>query len=405
MPKRAYQIKLNKKANFLGIGESKEKKWVLIANYRDPTVLKNKKVNDLCVNIGLSNCPNSSFADLYVNGDYVGNYLVCDKIEINKNRVNLEDDNGVLVELDNAYYNEEDYWFKSNRGTYYSIKEAYSEDPIVINNAMNSFKKALNKFQSELYSDNPSWEKISKMIDVESFAKYYLVNEFAENADSYFSSCYLYKDGENDVIHMGPIWDYDDAFGYSKTDARGENPMVDFTLMYACENDMRRLYIFPQFADLVDETYKNELKPLLDELNVKTLSKNIENSAKINAIRWSTINTYQTKVNELNTYIEKRKKYFNNRYLNNQIQYSTHIQSKGWKQAINSGVSGTEGKSLRLEGFRATVGNDLGEDVSISYRTHIQDIGWQDWKKDGQIAGTTGQCLRIEAIQILIEPK
>ena len=172
MPKRGYQIKLKSKANFLGIGTSKEKKWVLIANYQDPTLLKNKIMNDLGVNSGLSTCPNSEFADLYVNGDYVGNYLICDKIEINSKRINLKDKKGVLIELDNAYYGEENYKFVSKRGNHYVVKEAVSEDDDFLTmQAMNSFKYSLDAFEDELYSDAPSWQKISKMIDVESFAK------------------------------------------------------------------------------------------------------------------------------------------------------------------------------------------------------------------------------------------
>lgn len=90
MPKKPYQIKFDKKINLLGTGTAKAKKWVLIANYTDPTLLKNKIVNDLCVNSELSNIPNSQFIDLYIDGNYVGNYLLCDKIEIGKRKSKLE---------------------------------------------------------------------------------------------------------------------------------------------------------------------------------------------------------------------------------------------------------------------------------------------------------------------------
>ena len=401
MPKKSYQIKLNKKTNFLGIGNSKEKKWVLIANYQDPTLLKNKIMNDLCVKMGLSSCPNSDFADLYVNGEYVGNYLVCDKIEIKDNRVNLTDEKGLLIELDNAYYNDEDYWFKSKQNNYYSVKEAISEkNEEILLDAISSFRDAIDAFQTELYSDNASWERICQMIDVESFAKYYLINEFAENTDSYYSSCFLYKNGDNDVIHMGPTWDYDSAFGFSKGTSRGENPEVDFTLKYAYMNDMQRLYVFPQFASLVNEIYSSQLKPLLDEINVEEMSEKHKASTKINSFVWNSFNEYNNKKSYLNSFIEKRKNYYKNKYSNDKIEYTTHIQYKGWKHVKDSGISGTEGQSLRLEGFKATVGKGLGEKSSILYRTHVQDIGWQDWKKDGELSGTTGKNLRLEAIQL-----
>lgn len=100
---------------------------------------------------------------------------------------------------------------------------------------MQEFKKSLEKFEKTIYKEDVKWEEIEKLIDVNSFAKYYLVNEFAENSDTYYSSTYLYKDGANDVIHMGPTWDYDAAFGYQEFEARGRNPEVDFTLTYSTE--------------------------------------------------------------------------------------------------------------------------------------------------------------------------
>ena len=132
-----------------------------------------------------------------------------------------------------------------------AVKEAVSEDnDQVVTEAMNSFKNAINDLEVELYSSNPSWKRISGMIDVDSFVTYYLVNEFAINTDSYASSCFLYKDGDNDVIHMGPTWDYDAAFGYTV-----DSTEIDYTLNYASKNFMSALYKFPQFAKLVNEKY------------------------------------------------------------------------------------------------------------------------------------------------------
>lgn len=396
--KKAYQIKLNKKANFLGLGQDKAKKWVLLANYLDPTLLKNKIVDDVCVNAGLSQIPNATYADLYVNRDYVGNYLVCDKIEINDGRVNLTNEKGVLIELDNAYYKDEQYYFASKRGNYYTVKEAVSEDDdLMTRQAMNSFKQALDAFEDELYSSNPSWNKLSTMIDVDSFAKYYLINEFAQNTDSYYSSCYLYKDGDNDVIHMGPTWDYDQAFGYSTA---VNNPNYDYTLNKAWSNDMMALYNFPQFATRVNEIYVNNVKPALDKINVESMSSEFANSAKINTLVWSNSSIYESRKNQLNAYVENRKKYYESKYSNSQVEYSTHVENIGWTRCVSSGVSGTEGRSLRLEGLKIKAGNGYGQNVSVTYRTHIQDIGWQNWVSDGELSGTSGRSLRLEAVQI-----
>jgi uncharacterized protein YjdB len=82
------------------------------------------------------------------------------------------------------------------------------------------------------------------------------------------------------------------------------------------------------------------------------------------------------------------------------ISYRTHVQNIGWQGYVSDGaLSGTTGQALRLEAMNISLdrGNWTG---GIEYRTHVQNIGWQDWKKDGELTGTQGQALRLEAIQI-----
>lgn len=86
------------------------------------------------------------------------------------------------------------------------------------------------------------------------------------------------------------------------------------------------------------------------------------------------------------------------------VMYNTHIQDEGWENDFskkNGQMSGTSGKSLRLEAIKIKLDNP--ENVSIKYQTHVQDIGWQDWKKDGEISGTSGKSLRLEGIKIKLE--
>ena len=85
------------------------------------------------------------------------------------------------------------------------------------------------------------------------------------------------------------------------------------------------------------------------------------------------------------------------------VNYSTHVQNVGWQGAKKNGqVSGTSGKALRLEAItiKLTDKGYAGLSGGITYRTHVQNVGWQGWKKDGQASGTSGKALRLEAIQI-----
>lgn len=82
------------------------------------------------------------------------------------------------------------------------------------------------------------------------------------------------------------------------------------------------------------------------------------------------------------------------------IKYQTHVQDVGWQNWKSNGeMAGTTGRSLRLEGIKINL--DLnGYTGGIEYRTHVQNIGWQDKVADGEMLGTSGRSLRLEAIRI-----
>ena len=87
------------------------------------------------------------------------------------------------------------------------------------------------------------------------------------------------------------------------------------------------------------------------------------------------------------------------------VEYRTHVQDTGWQAYVADGdIAGTTGRSLRLEAlnirlnYLGTPGSELSG--SIEYRTHVQNIGWQNWVADGTLSGTTGSALRAEAISI-----
>ena len=83
-----------------------------------------------------------------------------------------------------------------------------------------------------------------------------------------------------------------------------------------------------------------------------------------------------------------------------QVSYRTHVQNDGWQDFVSNGeMSGTKGRSLRLEGIEIRLDNNtIGG--SVEYRTHVQNEGWQDYVADGAMSGTKGKSLRLEAIQV-----
>ena len=85
------------------------------------------------------------------------------------------------------------------------------------------------------------------------------------------------------------------------------------------------------------------------------------------------------------------------------VQYRTHVQNIGWQNYVQNGnTAGTSGQSLRLEAINIKLLN-TENNLSIKYQVHIQNIGWQSWKENGEMAGTSGQSLRLEAIRLSLD--
>lgn len=85
------------------------------------------------------------------------------------------------------------------------------------------------------------------------------------------------------------------------------------------------------------------------------------------------------------------------------VEYKTHVQNIGWQQNVLDGnMSGTSGRELRVEALNIKLIN-APSNAGITYRTHVQNIGWQSWKSNGEMAGTSGKSLRIEAIEIKLQ--
>ena len=83
------------------------------------------------------------------------------------------------------------------------------------------------------------------------------------------------------------------------------------------------------------------------------------------------------------------------------ITYQAHVENIGWQGSVADGdMAGTQGRSLQMEAMKIYLNNPEGVEGSVRYKAHVENIGWQDWVGNGEIAGTTGQDLRMEAIQM-----
>lgn len=219
-PKKPYRIKFDSKQKPLD-APAKAKKWTLINNYGDKTLMRNLLAFHISQQFGMPYTPYGQAVDVMLNGEYKGSYQLCDQIEVNKNRVNIDEmedtdisgealTGGYLWEID-AYAYEEKSWFNSNHNIPVTIKSP-DEDDITPEQSKYA-KDFFNAMEADVYGSHfadtvNGWRRL---LDAETFLKHFLVGELAGNTDTYWS-VYQYKKRGEDKIYTGPVWDFDIAF-------------------------------------------------------------------------------------------------------------------------------------------------------------------------------------------------
>lgn len=317
--KKGYQIKFGEKIPLLGMEAAK--KWVLLANASDDSMIRNRIAMDLAEGLEMPYTSQFRYVDLWIDGDYQGTYLAGEKVEIGSGRIPLKDEKGVVMEQDYAFYEEEDYWiYDELLDTHMSLKESVEEeDPEKIREAIASFQEALDEFLTYLYrtpQDQVTLDELSARIDVDSFAKYYLAVEYTLNREANHTSYYWYRDGEGDVLHLGPVWDFDTCMGNEDLGA-GEYYAHLYNYM------MNRLLACPAFSGRVEEIrrlYDGAFRNMPE--GVKAYEKEIASSAYMNYIRWNTLGgvnpkgfgdfaaTYEDSVEKLEDWLKERYREF-----------------------------------------------------------------------------------------------
>lgn len=296
MPKKPYKIKLNTKAAILGMPSDKE--WVLLANYSDKTLLRNALAFEASQRFGLVYQPRSRFVELILNGEYMGNYQLCEQIKVAKNRVDIKEmdandetddkiSGGYLLEAD--FRHDEDFWFKTRRDITFTIKspdEITNKQLSYIQNYIQSTENAL--LSSSLADPEKGY---TKYLDVQSVINWYWVNELMKTTDAVFvSSVFVYKN-RDEKLKFGPVWDFDGSSGNTVI------PNLDKPEGWWIRSReavwINRLFTDPVFKALAykrwNELKENEIKTLISYLEAKALELN--KSQQQNFKRWPILNT------------------------------------------------------------------------------------------------------------------
>lgn len=333
--KKSFTINVGNSTGLLGLPAGGS--FALIANASDNTLIRNELARQMESAISMESVSLGRFTDLYINGEYMGNYYLCPIISIGEERINIRN---IEKEMDKLY-SKSDYtgfpvyetpymkgWnlkeevsdytggylierefegryrleyetnpsgFETENGEFFVIKSpSYCSKKQInyIYDYVNEAEKAIlakdgvNKETGKSYKD---------YIDVKSFALWYLIGEVTKNYDAGVSSAYFYKDSElnGGKLKLASGWDYDMSMGnyldwmeYSEEDGTG---LTRLNAVMSSSNWYSALYDKEDFYEYAITAYREELREYMDYLideEIDKLKEKLASSAIMDGIRW-----------------------------------------------------------------------------------------------------------------------
>lgn len=229
-PKKSYGFELMDEEgadmDFPLLGMPEEEDWILYAPYSDKSLIRNVLTFTLAAKLG-GYAPRCCFVEMFLNGEYVGIYVLMEKIKRDKYRVDIAklkpDDisgedltGGYIVKIDKTTGSGGSGWYsqfenEKQRHTYYQYE--YPDWDEINDIQKNYIQHYIDQFESALYFKEYDPETgYRQYIDIRSFIDYFIINEMGKNIDAYRLSTFLYKD-KNEKLNLGPVWDFNLAFG------------------------------------------------------------------------------------------------------------------------------------------------------------------------------------------------
>ncbi len=360
--KKSYQIKLEDKAPLLGMNDGK--RYVLLANQHENSLMRNRITFNLARALDLTYTPECVSVDLYVNGEYRGSYLLCDKVTIASGSVDITESEDAIELANEAYierggepepYGRQTYEPGTHKGVSWprepedvsggflfelEYQERYKDEtsgvvtkrgqPVVVkepeemSRAQGEYVAALlNSFERAIFAedgiDPQTSRHYTEIADFDSLVRKYMLEEVCKNYDGNKSSQYFFKDSDvvDPMLYAGPAWDYDSAWGNY---AREENLSAASPSGLSVANMgysyswWPALYEQADFRQEVSRVYDAQLRPLLEALlgtrtdariqPIDACAQELEASAQMNFTRWRVLNHRTRAVKTGATYAE-----------------------------------------------------------------------------------------------------
>lgn len=327
--KKPFNIKLEEKKNLLGLGKSKS--WVLLANYFDPPMMRNTLALSFGLALGLDYTSNSEYCDLYINNNYMGMYQLTEKIKVKASGVDITPPTQESVQGDYLFEitepgrlnQDEDSFFLTKQGVCFSIIEPETPTEAQLEYAKAIIQEAEQALsQTELSNENLLFDEI---IDLDSAVKVYLVNEIFKNQDAGILSTFLYYTEHDELIHHGPIWDFDMSMGNGYSFSQTSSVLFTSTVGWfekLYKNDVFRNGVVEQYRDLCLPILDYFLSSYIDEI-VTRISSSVAMDGMLfdNQSRpsWSTDSAlpYDQQVMNIKNFLSERVAFLNSAWLDN----------------------------------------------------------------------------------------
>ncbi len=351
-PKKQYAVELwtaqgaDTSASVLGLPA--EEDWILYAPYTDKSLIRNVLTFKLGTDLGRYT-PRTRFVELYINENYRGVYVFTEKIKRDKNRVDISklnsDENsgddltgGYIVKLDKYDGATQGLGWDSpfhppnSVGKPVHFQFHYPKEDKITNEQGNYIENYVTDFERTLIGPNfrDKHEGYRKYIDVESFIDFAIINELTRNVDGYRLSTFLYKDkdSKDEKLYLGPIWDFNLAFGNAnycdggKTSGwawdfneicSGDTWMVPFWWKRLLRDQAYVVQFQHRWSELREGLYSNET--ILNYID--SLETILEHPQQRNFSKWPILsewiwpnnyvgNTYSNELNYLKNWISDR---------------------------------------------------------------------------------------------------
>ena len=271
MAKHPYKIKLEEKQNLFGMGANKT--WILLSNFFDNSLIRNRLTEWLGEQMCLEYTPQGVFVEVVMNGEYLGSYYLCEKVQIGKARVaidELKENDQDLPTIQGGYllaFSPDDWdspsSFETKHGQLFGNQDP-SFDPGNDgwrNDAqMNYIRDYIQQAEDAVWAENGLSEEgrsYSDYIDLQSLADIWWINEFTVNEDAFRTdSAHLYKkrtepDGSEGKLYFGPLWDFDESWGNAQVNTTQNIGFNNATFIWI--DELRKK---PEFLEYLKERWQ-----------------------------------------------------------------------------------------------------------------------------------------------------